>query len=206
MDKSVRRHVALLAGAALCTMAAAAPAQARTTVVDQRFDGSVALATFDSDPSACVQTSISISVIDSRGSSGAATLTVVVDEFDACTRTELGSGASQIALSAAQFEIDHKLAGASLAAAVPFFDFASGRALSLSLNLGWTASDGPIETRVITRSTGPGGTMEMVRASGAFSDASVSGTPTYVGVSGPAFTLRAAQIGTSHDGTHIVSK
>jgi hypothetical protein len=206
MDNRISRHIALLTGAALCTLAAATPAQARTTVIDQSFDGNVATAIFNSDPSACVQTSISISVIDGRGSSGAATLTVVVDEFDACTRTELGSGASQIALSAAQFAIDHKLAGASLAAAVPFFDFASGRALSLSLNLAWTASDGPVETRVTTRSTGPGGTLEMMRANGAFSDASVSGTPAYVGVSGPAFTLRTAQIGTSHDGTHIVSK
>lgn len=212
MNNPISNHVALLAGAVFGALALSAPtpAQARTTVFDQRFDGSFATAIFDSDTSACVQTSFSISVIDGRAASattGAAVLTMIVDEFDACTGTELGFGVSQLTLSAAQFEIDHKLASAALVvAAVPFFDFTSGRPMNLALNLAWTASDQPVESRLILHLTGAGGGMELLRVSGAFSDASVSGTPAYADGSTPSFTLRSAQLGTSHDGTHTVTK
>lgn len=209
MKYHMLRRVALLTGAALSALALTAPAfaQNRTTIVNERFDGSFATATFDGATSGCVQTSISVSVVDGRGASaatGTAMLTVVVDEFDACTGTELGSGVSQLALSATQFAIDPKLASAGLAAVVPFFDFASGHALNLALNLVWTASDGPFESRLILHSTGSDGTTELVRASGAFSDATVSGSPAYSDA--PTFTLREAQLGQSHDGSHTIIK
>lgn len=205
----VRGALALIGAALALAFAPPAGAQARPTVVDQRFDGSLAVATFDSDARACVSTSISVSILDGRGASastGTPILTVIVDEFNACSGTELGSVVSQLALSAGQFVIDNKLASASLAATVPFFDTASGRAMSLVLNLLWTATDKPLESRLISHSTGPGGTTQLIRATGTFSDAAVAGTPTYGDGDSPTFTLRTAQLGEGHDGTHIVFK
>lgn len=149
------RLLSAAAGATVVTLLVgfALPSGASTTVLQSRLKGAAAAAGFESvDGSGCVVTDVFVQaqqVKQNRNSGvlGGATAFVTVSEFDQCTFTDLVEADGQATLPAGAFQIDNKLATASLVASVDVTDIFTNNTFTVDANVAWTASGAATTTK-----------------------------------------------------------
>lgn len=161
--------------AAIIATGLATTASATTTVVNSLFFGLSARAElFEVTPDGCVGTLTSAYLFENTGAGGAFAL---IHAYRAryCPPADIYEVIAQIPLSSGEFTIDHTLGRATLKVAIPAQDLVSGAAITLNVDLTWTATDAPFVSRDVFTSVDSSGSRFLYRSFGTMRPAAVSG-------------------------------
>ena len=174
-SRKSRSAVRLMLAVILAT-GSATTASAMTAVVNSLFFGLSAKAElFEVTPDGCVGTLTSAYLFENTGAGGAFAL---IHAYRAayCPPADIYEVIVQMPLSSGQFSIDHTLGTATLKAAIPGQDLVSGKAITLNVDLTWTATSDLFVSRDVFSSFDSRGSRFLYRSFGTIRTASVSGS------------------------------
>jgi hypothetical protein len=192
--KPCRNYLLLAAGLlglalALPCRSAAAPGQ----TFHFRFTGLTGSAFFDSlDVTGCVETVADVEAVNGRvkmvggGPEATSSAFVSIAQFDNCNLTVLLEAFGSADLPIGAFQIDKKLASATLNTSIDVFDFVSGTTFPADVSMNWTGTgEAPSVSRDHTMFRAPGfrvnstftGTSHLATASGSVTTGGTNFSP-----------------------------